>query len=69
MNVSFNFLTRNILLLLFFIGTENNESCNNYIKVVQGEEVKEQEMDVISLSSSTLSDFEVITEEEINLLK
>lgn len=37
-------------------------------KVEQGEEAIEQEMDVISLSSSTLSDFDVITEEEINLL-
>lgn len=52
-----------------FIGTENYEFCNNYIKVVRGDEIKEQEMDIISLSSSTLSDFEVITEEEINLLK
>lgn len=39
------------------------------MKVEEGEEATEQEMDVISLSSSTLSDFDVITEEEINLLK
>lgn len=38
------------------------------MKVEQGEEAKELEMDVISLSSSTLSDYDVITEEEINLI-
>ncbi|XP_025422849.1 uncharacterized protein LOC112692401 [Sipha flava] len=48
--------------------TENEELCNFNMKVELGEEAKEQEMDVISLSSSTLSDFDVITEEEINLL-
>ncbi|KAL4131235.1 hypothetical protein QTP88_008576 [Uroleucon formosanum] len=47
---------------------ESEEFCNSKI-VEQGEEAKEQEMDVISLSSSTLSDFDVITEEEIDLLK
>lgn len=39
------------------------------MKVEQCEEATEEEMDVISLSSSSLSDFDVITEEEINLLK
>lgn len=39
------------------------------MKVEQCEEAIEEEMDVISLSSSSLSDFDVITEEEINLLK
>lgn len=39
------------------------------MKVKQDEEAKEQDMDVISLSSSTISDFDVITEDEINLLK
>ncbi|XP_015363896.1 PREDICTED: uncharacterized protein LOC107161828 [Diuraphis noxia] len=47
---------------------ENEEFCNS-TTVEQGEEAKEREMDVISLSSSTLSDFDVITEEEIDLLK
>lgn len=47
---------------------ESEEFCITS-KVEQGEEAKEQEMDVISLSSSTLSDFDVITEEEIDLLK
>lgn len=39
------------------------------MKVEQGEEATEEELDVISLSSSSLSDFDVITEDEINLLK
>ncbi|CAI6349950.1 unnamed protein product [Macrosiphum euphorbiae] len=47
---------------------ESEEFRNSRI-VEQGEEAKEQEMDVISLSSSTLSDFDVITEEELDLLK
>ncbi|XP_060839861.1 uncharacterized protein LOC132921056 isoform X1 [Rhopalosiphum padi] len=46
-----------------------SEEFRNCTTVEQGEEAKEQEMDVISLSSSTLSDFDVITEEEIDLLK
>lgn len=45
------------------------EEPYSHVKLEQGEEAKEQEMDAISLSSSTLSDFDVITEEEINLLK
>lgn len=49
--------------------TIESEEFRNCTTVEQGEEVKEQEMDVISLSSSTLSDFDVITEEEIDLLK
>lgn len=52
-----------------FIDINQIEKPYNYIKVEQGEEILEQEMDVISLSSSTLSDFDVITDEEINLLK
>lgn len=47
---------------------ESDEFCN-YTTAEQGKGAKEQEMDVISLSSSTLSDFDVITEEEIDLLK
>jgi hypothetical protein len=54
--------------IVFIDLTENEELCNFNMKVELGEEAKEQEMDVISLSSSTLSDFDVITEEEINLL-
>lgn len=58
-----------ILIFINFIDIiESEEFCNSKI-VEQGEEAKEQEMDVISLSSSTLSDFDVITEEEIDLLK
>ncbi|XP_050421202.1 uncharacterized protein LOC126833739 [Adelges cooleyi] len=38
-------------------------------QIEQGEEAKELEMDVISLSSSTLSDFDIISDEEINLLQ
>lgn len=47
----------------------NETEYFNHMKLEQGEEASEQEMDVISLSSSTLSDFDVITDEEINLLK
>jgi len=54
---------------IVFIGINETEKSCNYMKVEQGEEAVEREMDVISLSSSTLSDFDVITEEEINLLK
>lgn len=56
-------------IVIYFIDTIESEEFRNCTTVEQGEEVKEQEMDVISLSSSTLSDFDVITEEEIDLLK
>ncbi|KAL5244330.1 hypothetical protein ACI65C_011740 [Semiaphis heraclei] len=49
--------------------TIDSEEFRNSTTVEQGEEAKEQEIDVISLSSSTLSDFDVITEEEIDLIK
>lgn len=55
-------------LIIFTDFVEHVESCKN-MQVEQGEEAKEEDMDVISLSSSTLSDFDIITEEEINLLK
>lgn len=52
-----------------FLGTVESEELCNYMKVEQGKEATEQEVDVISLSSSSLSDFDVITDEEINKLK
>lgn len=52
-----------------FLDTVESEELCNYMQVEQGKEATEQEMDVISLSSSTLSDFDVITDEEINTLK
>lgn len=55
--------------MIIFIDVIENEESPKLIQVEQGEEAKEEDMDVISLSSSTLSDFDVITEEEINLLK
>jgi len=48
---------------------DESEESYKYIKVQNGEEATEQEMDVISVSSGTLSDFDVITDEELNLLK
>lgn len=64
-------LSESLFFLNNFFVSENmktEEPCS-HVKLEQGEEAKEQEMDAISLSSSTLSDFDVITEEEINLLK
>lgn len=58
----------NSYICFLSIDIASGEFCN-YMKVELGEEVKEQDMDVISLSSSTTSDFDVITEDEINLLK
>lgn len=67
--VLFNNVNLFFFIVIHFIDTIENEEFRNCTTVEQGEEVKEQEMDVISLSSSTLSDFDVITEEEIDLLK
>lgn len=58
----------NFFIILDIVGSEDSYGTN-YMKAEEGEEATEQEMDVISLSSSTLSDFDVITEEEIHLLK
>lgn len=55
--------------LIVFIDFIESEESRKLVLVEQGEEAKEEDIDVISLSSSTLSDFDVITEEEINLLK
>lgn len=46
-----------------------NKELSDCMQIEQGEEATEEEMDVVSLSSSTLSEFDVITDEEINLLK
>lgn len=67
MKVSYKLFLEEIFKLIF-VFIESEESFNS-MKVEPCEEVTEEEMDVISLSSSSLSDFDVITEEEINLLK
>jgi len=59
----------NILFYFIFSDIDESEESYKYIKVQKGEEATEQEIDVISVSSSTLSDFDVITDEELNLLK
>lgn len=50
------------------LDTVKNKELFDNMQIEQGEEATEQEIDVISLSSSTLSEFDVITDEEINLL-
>lgn len=65
------FSIRQVLLIIFtlFIDIGASDESNNYSKINPGQEVVEQDMDVISLSSSTLSDFDVISEEDLNFLK
>lgn len=62
-------LGNHFIYFYVFLGTVESEELCNYMKVEQGKEATEQEVDMISLSSSSLSDFDVITDEEINKLK